>query len=144
MKSTKFQPGTFIELDDLAGGRKVALVGKDGVTFWDSVDTDQVTPLLIHPVLKPAALGSLVAFARAHRLGDAARHLLDALRRELDPRQNDALFVMRVLWQLAPQAAAEGWVPDDAALRRALSAAQAQQERAARVHAQAGRYAAVM
>lgn len=144
MKSTKFQPGTFIELDDLDGGRKVALVGKDGVTFWDSVHTDQVTPLLIHPVLKPVALGSLVAFARAHRLGDAARHLLAALRGDMDPRQNDALFVMRALWQLAPGVAGDGWVPDDAALRGALQAAQAQEQRALRVHEQAGRYVAMM
>lgn len=142
MKNTKFQAGTFIELDDPAGGRKVGLVGKDGVTFWDAIDHDSVTPLLIHPVMQPRELGSLVSFAHARGLGAAAPAVLAALRRQMDARQNDALFVMRVLWCLAPQAHGDDWTPDQATLAAALEQAEAQQARALRVHAQAQRYVA--
>jgi hypothetical protein len=57
MKTTKFPPGSFLEIDDLQGGRKVVLVGRDGVTYWDTIDAEKVTPLVIHPVCKPIELG---------------------------------------------------------------------------------------
>jgi len=128
---TKFQPGTFLEVDDLAGGRKVVLVGRDGVTFWDALDTSRVTPMVIHPVFKARELGSLIEFARRSKLEAAARQVAESLRVRLDRRYEDSLFVMRMLWALSasrPEAVAEGWVPDEAAVQAAYEAADAQEK----------------
>lgn len=140
MKSMKYQPGTFLEVDDLSGGRKVVLVGKDGVTFWDSVTADSVTPLVIHPVLKPLELGTLVHFVRTRHLAAAANALLDQLRMAHDARQHDCLFVMRALWMLAPHATDEQWLPAPAELQSAMRQAEIQETVAQRIHLHAGQY----
>ncbi len=142
MKSMKYQPGTFLEVDDLSGGRKVVLVGKDGVTFWDSVTADNVTPLVIHPVLKPLELGTLVHFVRMHHLAGAANALLDQLRASGDARQRDCLFVMRALWTLAPQVTGALWLPAPSELEAALRQAASQETVAQRIHAHAEQYIA--
>ena len=58
-KSQRFTPGSYLEVDDLGGGRKVVLVAKDGATFWDSLDVERVTPIVIHAELHPVDLGTL-------------------------------------------------------------------------------------
>lgn len=142
MKSMRYQPGTFLEVDDLSGGRKVVLVGKDGVTFWDCVTAEDVTPLVIHPVMKPAELGTLVHFVASKRLGGAAQRMLEVLRTTADGRQTDCLFVMRTLWRLAPLATADDWIPADAQLQDAFQKATEQESLALRLHAHAQQYIA--
>ena|SRR5215207_2576215 len=134
MKNMEFPPGTFLEVDNLAGGRKVVMVGADGVTYWDSLRTKEVTPVVIHPVLKPKALGTLVAFIGAKGLTKAAHCVMNTLQARGDARQNDSLFVMRALWELASSVVGDAWVPDDAVLSQALERA-AEQEEAALRHA---------
>lgn len=140
MKTMRFQPGTFLEVDDLQGGRKVVLVGKDGVTMWDSVDTEKVTPVVVHPVFKPAELGSTVTFVKTKGLSQAAKKVLESLQVHMDPRAADSLFVMRVLWSLAPKVAGDAWTPDEAALQEACRTAAEQESLALRMHGQAEQY----
>lgn len=104
-KSMRFPPGTFLELDDLAGGRKVSLVCKDGVTFWDLMNAELTTPLVIHPIMNPVELGSMVAFAEANQMQVALKALIAFFRSNNDPRvDEDPLFVMRALWYLKQRA----------------------------------------
>ena len=72
-KKTRFKPASFLEVDDLYGGRKVVMVGADGITFWDALDVETVTPIVIHPIFKPVEIGPLIEFARRNDLLDALR-----------------------------------------------------------------------
>ena len=137
MTKSRFQPGTFLEVDDFEGARKVVMVGRDGVTCWDAVDATKVTPLVIHPVMHLAELGSLAAFVRAKGLAAAAGSVMKWL--AADARQEDSLFIMRMLWSLAGRVTA-GSDPDDALLRWAYQQAQTQEDAALRVHANVERY----
>ena len=74
-KKTRFKPASFLEVDDLYGGRKVVMVGADGITFWDALDVETVTPIVIHPIFKPVEIGPLIEFARRNDLLDALRLL---------------------------------------------------------------------
>lgn len=140
MSKTRFQPGTFLEVDDMAGGRKVVMVGRDGVTYWDSTDAEKVTPLVIHPVMKPVELGALVLFVQNKRLSAAAKRVMESLRARMDARQDDSLFVMRMLWNLAPKVEGDGWAPDESLVQWAQQQAEGQDVAVSRVHASAESY----
>ena len=140
MKIHKYQPGTFIEVDDMAGGRRVGVVCKDGVTFWDLLDAERCTPLTIHPSMKPQALGTLVQFSQEQGLVNTLQALIGHLQAAGDPQLNaDPLFVMRALWFIARKAMADG-IPDSATLLWACEQARAQEQAAARIHQLAGQY----
>ena len=141
MKTHKYQPGTFIEVDDMAGGRRVGMVCKDGVTFWDLLDANGCTPLAVHPSMKPEGLGTLIQFAQREGLVEATRVLVNHLRAGNDHRLGaDPLFVMRALWFIASKAKGEGYVPDAAMLQWACEQADAQEQLAGRIHRLAGQY----
>ena len=133
MKATKFQPGTFLEVDDLAGGRKVVSGGRDGATYWDVLDANRVTPLVIHPSQNPQGLGSMADFVHAKGLQERVKGVVDHLRGEgLDP-ESDPLFVMRVLWEVANNASGQDY-------GQAVLAAKAQETAALKIHARAAQY----
>ena len=142
MKNQKFQPGSFIEVDDLYAGRKIVMVGKDGVTFWDSAKTELCAPLVVHPVFRPELLGTTIEFVRSNGLLEGVRKLLSRLRDKMDHRIEDSLFQMRVLWYLAKQKPETGgrWVPDDAQVALAIHSAEEQEQLALRVHEQAKQF----
>lgn len=141
MKTMKFQPGTFLEVDDLAGGRKVVMVCKDGVTFWDMLDAKEATPLAIHPSMNPVEIGTFAQFSAAKGLQRAMRKVIAFLRRRLDTRlDSDPLFVMRVLWFAAQKGAGDAYEPDDGVLDWAYEQAQSQQQAAARIHGYAEKF----
>lgn len=94
----KFKPATFLEVDDLYGGRKIVMVGADGITFWDALDVEAVTPIVIHPIFKPVDIGALIEFARRNDQLDALRALTQRINAEQASRaQRDPLYVMRAL-----------------------------------------------
>lgn len=133
MKATKFQPGTFLEVDDLAGGRKVVSVGRDGATYWDVLDANRVTPLVIHPSQNPQGLGSMAEFVHAKGLQGRVEGVVGHLRDEgLDP-ESDPLFVMRVLWEVANNASGQDY-------SQAVLAAKEQEAAALKIHARAAQY----
>lgn len=97
-KKLRFKPACFIEVDDLYGGRKIVMVGADGITYWDVLDVEAVTPIVIHPIFRPVEIGQLVEFARKNDLVDALRNLTQHINENEDQRaQRDALYVMRAL-----------------------------------------------
>lgn len=137
----KFQPGTFIEVDDLVGGRKVVMVARDGVTYWDALDPNLVTPLFIHPSLKPVALGSFVEYNRACGFAGAGMEIVRFLRGRFDTRvDSDPLFLMRVLWLTVQRATTEKREPDAQLVAWACDQAQVQQKSAVRVHGYAAKF----
>ncbi|MBC3479057.1 hypothetical protein JTH53_24820 [Pseudomonas capeferrum] len=141
MKIHKYQPGTFIEVDDMAGGRRVGMVCKDGVTFWDLLDSDLCTPLTIHPSMAPQALGTLTQFGQGNGLVKATQALVGHLRAVGDQRlDSDPLFVMRALWFVSQRASGAQAVPDAATLLWACEQAQGQAQAAARIHQMAKQY----
>ncbi len=141
MKSMRFQPGTYLEVDDLVGGRKVVMVCKDGVTFWDMLDAKVATPLVIHPSLNPVEIGTFAQFSAANGLQRATRKLIAFLRRRLDARMDsDPLFVMRVLWFVAQKRVGDAYEPDDGVLDWACEQSQSQQQAAARIHGYANKF----
>lgn len=97
-KKTRFTPASFVEVDDLYGGRKIVMVGADGITYWDALEVETVTPIVIHPIFKPKEIGPLIAFARQNDLLDALRNLTAHINAAQDGRaQRDPLYVMRAL-----------------------------------------------
>ncbi|WP_245362497.1 hypothetical protein [Pseudomonas sp. BP8] len=141
MKIHKYQPGTFIEVDDMAGGRRVGMVCKDGVTFWDLLDADLCTPLTIHPSMKPEELGTLIQYGQSKGLIGATQALVGHLHAAGDQRLNgDPLFVMRALWFVAKKASGVAYIPDAGTLLWACEQAQAQAQAAARIHQMAKQY----
>ena len=122
-KKTRYRPASFLEVDDLFGGRKVVMVGADGITYWDALDVDNVTPIVIHPVFKPKEIGALIEFARKNDLLDALRILTVLIG---ERAQTDPLYVMRALvaYSTGP---CDG---SDAELRRAIQSAEAEEKRA--------------
>jgi len=116
------------------------MVGKDGVTVWDSVDTSKVTPLVIHEVMKPVELGSPVDYIKSTGLLNAAARLRETLRARIDKRGDDALFVMRCLWALSTVSPGGDWIPTDEELDASIAAAQAQEVAAERMHADTKRF----
>ncbi len=140
MKTLKFQPGTFLEMDNLAGGRKVVIVGRDGSTYWDMLDAERVTPIVIHPSQQAVDLGSLGDFARARGLQDKLEGLMLYLREQGHNPEGNPLFAMRTLWEFAQRA--ESAEPDAERFGLACQAAQAQEAGALRIHARAEQYCA--
>lgn len=69
MSKLKFPMGTFLEIDDLDGGRQLVRVCADGVTCVDGEDPTLHTPIVLHGVLSPRPLGTLMeAIRNADRL----------------------------------------------------------------------------
>ena len=128
-KSTNYPPGTFLEVDHPNGGRKVVLVCRDGVTYWDALDVASVKPRMIDPEQNPVDLGNLVQYANREGLHVALAMAVAWLQAKQDKRVADPLFFARMLWHLAQKGALE---PDDAALDEACQAAQ-NQARSARI-----------
>lgn len=94
----RLTPGTFVELDNLMGGRKISLVCPDGLTSIDSTAVGFSTPFLIHKKFKPLALGSISHFVLNHHLDDAYSRLVSVLRRkEMENESTDCLFIIRAL-----------------------------------------------
>lgn len=134
-KTLRFLPGTFLEMDDMEGRKKVVMVCKDGVTYWDLLDAKESTPLVIHPSTNPVGLGSFVQFGKDKGLQQATRTLIAYLRRRIDARlDTNPLFVMRVLWFVSQKASGTEYTPDDSVLDWACEQAQAQEQTAARIH----------
>ncbi len=98
MKKT-YTPGTFIEIDDLYGNRKISMVAKDGITFWDAVSVDSVTPIIIHPVFNPVELGSLMDFVQKHKAEAVLAAVAAFFKRKLDDSlESDPIYLMRIIW----------------------------------------------
>jgi len=141
-KSLRFTPGSFLEVDDLGGGRKVVLVAKDGATFWDAMEVERVTPIVIHAELHPAELGTLHDLVAKRGLTHALGAVIAYARAQLDPRiDTDPLLVGRVLWFLSQKSEQrDPYVPDDATVRWAFTQAEAQAHAALAVHEQVEKY----
>lgn len=141
MSHLAFQPGMFIEVDDSFGQRKIVMVCGDGVTYWDTLDTQKVTPIVIHPVMNPIEIGSFVQFGQEKGLQEALRHLIAFLNQNNDLRvSSDPLFLMRALWSLAKRADVPGWVPSKEDLTWAVEQADEQEQCALRIHRHADQY----
>lgn len=125
-KQSRYTAGNYLEVDDLGGGRRVVLVARDGLTYWEAMDVEAVTPIAIHADLHPVDLGTLHEFAHARGLKTALKVLIAHAGEQLDARIDDPLFVGRALWVLAQQGLKGEATPDLTALREALQRAEAQ------------------
>lgn len=142
MKPMKFPAGAFLEVDDFQGGRKVVLVGKDGVTYWDALDINRTTPVVIHPVMAPTELGTMITFIQENNFANASVRVRDVLREKLDKRADDSLFMMRVLWELKRSADAGAQVGSaDFSIADAILKAEQQELSGIRMHEAAQRFA---
>lgn len=126
-KPTRYRVSNFLEVDDLAGGRKVVMVGADGITAWDDVaDVEATTPLVPHTIFRPVDLGSFMEYVRKYDLVEVVR----AAAERLDmPQREDRLFMMRVL-----VAYTKARVNGEPSLDEAITAAYAEQARALEMH----------
>jgi hypothetical protein len=138
----KWNPGSFIEVDDLFGGRKVVMAGQDGITFWDGPATKIASPLVVHRVLRPQPLGSLVAFVRGNGVTPFLKEVLRLVDRDCHDRGSDALFFMRVVWSLVRNRGVSGapWAPQEEDISRAILDAEQQEKRALELQRRASEY----
>lgn len=126
-KKTRFKPASFLEVDDLYGGRKIVMVGADGITYWDALDVEAVTPIVIHPIFKPVEIGPLIEFARRNDLLDALRMLTQHINStQAERAQRDPLYVMRTLVAYS-KGACDG---SAGAVEKAVTAANEEEQRA--------------
>ena len=126
-KKTRYKPASFLEVDDLYGGRKMVMVGADGITYWDALDVDAVTPIVIHPIFKPVEIGPLIEFARRNDLLDALRMLTQHINStQAERAQRDPLYVMRVLVAYS-KGACDG---SEDAVERSVTSANEEEQRA--------------
>ena len=94
----KFQPGVFIELDDLMGGRKISLVCDDGITAIDNINPDKAIPIMIHPKLKPKVIGFMYDVLREHSLERHYANVVTVMaRRDMGALFKDSLLMIRIL-----------------------------------------------
>lgn len=141
MKNMKFPAGTYIELDDMAGKRRVAMICKDGVTFWDVLDSEAATPIALHPSMNAVELGSFVQFSKSQGLDAATQLLVRHLHAKLDNRvESNPLFVMRALWFIAQNSTGAGFIPDENLLSWACEQAHEQEQVSGRIHELAAQY----
>lgn len=135
MKKT-YTPGTFIEIDDLYGNRKVSMVAKDGITFWDSVDAEAVTPIVIHPVFKPVEIGSLMDFVLKNKAESVLTSVGEFFKRKLDDSlESDPIYLMRIIWAfVSNNNQPYDSVVQDADIEKAILIAQQQTRSALELH----------
>lgn len=98
---TRFSPGSFIELDDLLGGRKISLVCDDGITAVDNVHPDKALPVLIHPKFNPLVIGQMHEFLIEHSLQNQMTQIITYMtRKEMGDLYFDSLLMMRIMFQI--------------------------------------------
>jgi hypothetical protein len=120
-KPMRYPPMTFLEVSDQAGGRKVVMVCKDGVTYWDVLDASEVTPIVIHPAMEPKELGDLVTYCKNSGSVPARDALIKLMRDQGNGRlDSDSLFVARVLWFIRNRATGDNQVPTDEDMQWAI------------------------
>lgn len=125
----------------MAGKRRVAMICKDGVTYWDVLDSEGATPIALHPSMNPVELGSFVQFSKTQGLDAATQLLVRHLRANLDNRvESNPLFVMRALWFIAQKSTGAGFIPDEKLLSWACEQAHEQEQLSGRIHELAAQY----
>jgi len=140
-KPMRYPPMTLLEVSDQAGGRKVVMVCKDGVTYWDVLDASEATPLVIHPAMEPKELGDLVAYCKNNGLVPARDALVGFLRKDGNARlDSDPLFVARVLWFIRTRATGDNQVPAEDVMQWAIEQALLQERKLVQTHQVIERY----
>lgn len=139
-KNLKFRPGIFLSIDDVSGGRKIVMVCKDGVTFWDAMNANEVTPIALHSALAPTEVGTFMEYIETKSAAVAAQALLTHMRLKMDSRvDGDALYVMRALWHAvndldAAVVGSMNWPDEAARFEKACQTADEEEARALRMH----------
>lgn len=140
-KPMRYPPMTLLEVSDQAGGRKVVMVCKDGVTYWDVLDADEATPIVIHPALEPKELGDLVTYCQNNGLVPARDALIAFLREQGNARlDSDPLFVVRALWFIRSRATGDKQVPTEEVMQWAIEQALLQERKLVQNHQVIERY----
>lgn len=134
-KPMRYPPMTLLEVSDQAGGRKVVMVCKDGVTYWDVLDAGEATPIVIHPALEPKELGDLVVYCQNNGLVPARDALVAFLREQGNARlDSDPLFVVRALWFIRSRATGDNQVPTEEVMQWAIEQALLQERKLVQNH----------
>jgi hypothetical protein len=140
-KPMRYLPMTFLEVSDQSGGRKVVMVCKDGVTYWDVLDAGEATPLVIHPAMEPKELGDLVIYCRDNGLVPARDALIKFMRDQGNGRlDSDPLFVARVLWFIRSRATDDNQVPTEEVMQWAIEQTLLQERKLVQNHQVIERY----
>lgn len=141
MKNTRYRAGTFIEIDDLSGGRKIVMVCKDGSTYWDTLNAHESTPIIIHDCLNPLAIGSMSEFLETSGLQGMVADILRTLRGKIGDRvDEDPLFLMRVLWHSSKLSSGKPKQDAKAITITALDKAQSEHDKAVSVQKHIEKY----
>ncbi len=142
-KPMRYPPMTLLEVSDQAGGRKVVMVCKDGVTYWDVLDAAEATPIVIHPSMEPKELGDLVTYCQHNGLVPARDALVAFLRKEGNQRLDaDPLFVVRALWFIRGRITEDNQVPTEDTMQWAVEQALLQERKLVQSHQVIERYCA--
>jgi hypothetical protein len=133
-KAAEFQPGSFLRVNDLLGGKKIVQVGQDGVTFLDCIDTSKVTPIPLHPIFEAESLGTISHFVRTHQVSSAVVAIMEFLEQTNSPRRDDSLFIMRMLLNVIDMKRPEGWLPPEPLILSLYDSAENQERSALEIH----------
>lgn len=94
----KFQPGIFIEIDDLMGGRKISMVCDDGITAIDNINPDKAVPIMIHHKLTPTVIGFMHEILKSKSMERHYANVVTVMaRRDMGALFKDNLLMIRVL-----------------------------------------------
>ncbi|MBJ8931641.1 hypothetical protein [Citrobacter freundii] len=94
----KFQPGIFIEIDDLMGGRKISMVCDDGITAIDNINPEKAVPIMIHNKLTPTVIGYMHEILKSKSMERHYANVVTVMaRRDMGALFKDSLLMIRVL-----------------------------------------------
>jgi hypothetical protein len=143
-KPLKFKPGVFVEVEDFNGGRKVVLTCRDQVTFVDSSSPDESTPIIYHPVMKPAELGDLVSYSTSNGIAGALSSVVEYFTRRMNTSlDKDPLLAMRVMWFLNQKAKTDptNYLASESDIEWAIRQATEQENQALKLHRDTEKFA---
>ncbi len=81
-------PRSLVEIDDLAGGRRLAMVRLDSATYSEQGMNAESTPGMLHPILNPQQLGTFWEYISKNNLQEVLHAAMNYLRRA---RQHDVI-----------------------------------------------------
>jgi hypothetical protein len=99
MELVRFEPGTYIEIDDtMKGFRKLARVAEGGTMYYDEVSAE-ATPFPIYSALKPEGVGDALAWGLRLAEKDQSEHAkYTALQEQMQDAGWDTLSIARGLY----------------------------------------------
>jgi hypothetical protein len=94
----------FVQIQSNFGDQYIAIIGKNNHFIFDSIDQNSnSTPLVLTSINQPIYLGTFAKFIKTNALEKPLTLLCEYLKNHFPEKENDSLFIVRVLHWLMQQ-----------------------------------------